>query len=128
MGNIINLIKTAASVCQGTSNLIYKHGTGQASVYRVSFNCRYWYRGSLPSTDYFSLGPANSNIIANHNELDMVCLFGMERSVLLLCQTKVENIAGVIPDSEILINRQEALQEKKNTAYLTMITVLGGKC
>jgi len=52
---------------------------------------------SIPSTDDASLGLSNCDILADNDELDTVCFMGMERSILFLGQTKVEDVSGVVP-------------------------------
>jgi len=104
--DIINLIETAASVCQDASDLVYKHGFSYwTPKHAVNFDLLV-----LVFADYFSLGPTNSDIVANHNEFNAARLVGMERSVLFPCQPK-ENIIGIIPDSANLINNPEVLRK-----------------
>lgn len=52
---------------------------------------------SVPATHDPALSLAYSNVVADHEKLDLVGFFGVLRGVLLRCETKVEDIASVVP-------------------------------
>jgi hypothetical protein len=54
-----------------------------------------------PPSNNVPLSPADSNVVTNDNKLHFVCLVWMLSSELFFCQTKVEDISGVIPKPAI---------------------------
>ena len=53
----------------------------------------------IPTTDDLSLSLTYGNIVADDDKLDAIRLVGVRRGVLLLGQSKVEDIASVVPSS-----------------------------
>ena len=76
--------------------------------------------GCAPAADNLSLVPAYCDVVADDDELDLIRLARVQRSVLFLCETKVQDIAGVVPDR---LGSADQPGWEAILTHLTMMTV-----
>ncbi len=80
--NVVYFVKRCSLSRQCTSNLVHKHSTRQASA-----------------PDDFALSAADGDVIAHDDEPNLVGFVWVYGSVLFCCETKVQDISGVVSSS-----------------------------
>jgi hypothetical protein len=53
-------------------------------------------RSGIPSPDHPTLSFAYRDVVADHDELDLIGFFSVLRGVLLGSEAKVEDVAGIV--------------------------------
>lgn len=101
----INFAEGCASSRQGTSDFVDKNRASKTTGCRKksTLGRHIMWRdcGYSPPSNYAPLSPADGNIVTNDKKLDFICLVWVLSSELFFCQTKVEDISGVIPKPAI---------------------------
>lgn len=77
----------------------------------------------LPAPDYTTLGPADSNIVSDNNEPNIIDFVRMRGCVMFLCETKIQNITCVISARQCFQHSRSHVAAPVNT-HLTIIMVL----
>ena len=78
--NVVDLVEAQALLRERTGDLVDEHGARETTA-----------------TNDLALRAGDGDVITDGDELDLVRLVGAERGVLLLRETEVEDVTGVVP-------------------------------
>ena len=95
----VDFIKACTTPSERADDFVHQDSARETPAHRSEALHNYARRGNLPAAHNLALAPAHRDVVSNNNKLHPVRLVGMEGRVLFFCQTKVENITGVVPNS-----------------------------
>ena len=129
-GDVVDFIEAAPALSQRACDLVHEHGPSETSGWLSALDPRGRRddeKRCSPATDDLALGPADSNIVADDHELDLVRFLWMLRGILFLRKAKVEDITCVVPACICCASACMRRTASGGRAYLTMMTVLPGR-
>lgn len=87
LSDVVDLIQAPALCCQSPGDLVDQD-----------------YAGEAPATDHPALRLAHRDVVADDDELNLVRLSSVLRSVLFGRETEIEDVAGIVPVSFISVS------------------------